>query len=76
MRYLEKYNNDEILRCGFTANRTTKVKEFAGCFIAMLLWLPTTFGGWLVYFNVMSMDNMWKVSLGLSVVVALLSSRA
>ncbi len=51
-----------------------KPSIFLGWFVIMILWLPTSIGGWLVHFNIISMDNMWSASLGLSVVVALFSS--
>jgi hypothetical protein len=47
------------------------LNEFVGWFISMILWLPVTIGGWLVHFNVMSMDNMWLASIVLSLVIAL-----
>jgi len=45
--------------------------EFIGWFISMILWLPTTIGGWLMHFNIISLDNMWRASFALSLLLAL-----
>ena len=44
---------------------------FCSWFVVLMLWLPTSIGGWLVYFGFIGAGDMWLVSLIISMASAL-----
>lgn len=44
---------------------------FFSWFIPLMFWLPTSIGGWLVYFGLISAGEMWLASLLISVAFAI-----
>lgn len=48
---------------------------FCGWFIVMMLWLPTSVGGWFVHFELISVGGMWLGSFIISIISALYLAR-